>query len=134
MMNIYVCVRLCICIMTMSILLIWACLCNDYTYFLTTWTTSSSWRVCSFPTFCGWCLTEDPQTKPLKQQEDEICVTKTNQSDTAFIELALDLFVIYMIFNIKTLIIYQIESLLTLYWYFYIRQNEKKKYLAILSL
>lgn len=35
------------------------------TYFLTTWTTSSSCSTCSLPTFCGLNFTEEPQTNAL---------------------------------------------------------------------
>ena len=37
------------------------------TYFLTIWTTSSSCKKCSLPTFCGLNFTDEPQTSALQQ-------------------------------------------------------------------
>ena len=38
------------------------------TYFLTIWTTSSSCKKCSLPTFCGLNFTDEPQTSALQQK------------------------------------------------------------------
>ena len=46
--------------------LIRGCLISEAcTYFLTICTTSSSFRTCSLPTLCGWCLTDEPHTNAL---------------------------------------------------------------------
>lgn len=38
-------------------------------HFFTSWITSSSSITWSLPTFCGLCLTDEPQTRALKKEE-----------------------------------------------------------------
>lgn len=39
-------------------------------HFFTSWITSSSSITWSLPTFCGLCLTDEPQTRALEEEEE----------------------------------------------------------------
>lgn len=55
---------------------------SPHPLFFTTWTTSSSARMCSFPTRWGWCFTLEPHTQAYLKEEMRVRWMRLQKSST----------------------------------------------------